>query len=117
MRTMAALAVLATTSCSFQPAPASAPASTPEGAQARKLIGQGARLLDVRTPSEFAGGHIEGALNIPVDSLEGRLAELEPKDKPVVVYCLSGHRSKGAAQVLRTAGFTQVLDLGSIRNW
>jgi len=117
MRAIAALAVLVATSCSFQPAPASAPASTPAGAQARKLIEQGGWVVDVRTATEFGGGHIEGALNIPVDDLKIRLAELEPKDRPVVVYCHSGARSVGAAQMLKTAGFVQVFDLGSIRNW
>ena len=118
MRAVAAVALLAVTAgCSCQPAPASAPASSPAGARARELIAQGARVVDVRTSAEFAGGHIEGALNIPLDELAGRLAELEPKDRPVVVYCLSGHRSKGAAQALERAGFTRVFDLGSLRNW
>jgi phage shock protein E len=97
--------------------PAGAPPKTEAGAKARKLIEDGARLVDVRTRGEFEDGHIEGALNIPVDVVKDRAAELEPRDKPVVVYCRSGHRSAIAAKILREAGFSQVYDMGSIRNW
>ena len=59
-------------------------------------------LLDVRTPEEFASGHIPGAVNISVESLAQRLSEV-PQDKPVVVYCRSGSRSNQAAQILDRA--------------
>ena len=49
--------------------------------------------------------------------LKDRLAEREPKDKPLVVYCRTGHRSAAAARMLRDAGFNRVFDLGSIKNW
>ena len=61
-------------------------------------------LLDVRTPSEYAGGHIDGAVNVPVDDLRGRLREL-PKDRPVVAYCQVGQRGYIATRVLVQAGF------------
>ncbi len=96
---------------------ASARQSETPSAKAHRLVQSGALLLDVRTPGEYGGGHLDGAVNIPVDGLEGRLAEVGPKDKPVVVYCASGHRSGIASRILRNAGFTQVLDLGSIDNW
>ncbi len=73
-------------------------------------------LLDVRTPEEFASGHIPGAVNISVDSLSQRLSEV-PQDKPVVVYCRSGNRSNQAAQILDQAGYTQIYDLGGIVTW
>lgn len=87
------------------------------GAEARQLVQTGARLVDVRTPGEFAAGHIEGAINIPVQELEGRLNELQPKDRAVVLYCRSGHRSGNAARMLKSAGFSAVHDLGPMTRW
>ena len=73
-------------------------------------------LLDVRTPEEFASGHIPGAINIAVDQLPQRLSEV-PQDRPVVVYCRSGSRSGQAAQILDRAGYAQIYDLGGIVTW
>lgn len=73
-------------------------------------------LLDVRTPGEFSGGHIEGAANINVDDLRNRLADV-PTDQPIVVYCRSGNRSAQAARILADAGFENIYDLGGIINW
>lgn len=87
------------------------------GPEARRLVEQGARLIDVRTPAEFSAGHIDGATNIPVDQLSGRLSALGDKSQPVVVYCRSGARSARAASMLRNAGYTNVYDLGGIGNW
>ena len=60
-------------------------------------------LIDVRTPAEFASGHIVGALNIAVETLSNRLSEV-PKDKPVIVDCHSGNRSAQAASIMSGAG-------------
>jgi phage shock protein E len=87
------------------------------GAEARKLVGNGALLLDVRTQEEFALRHIEGALNIPVQQLDRRIGELGTKDRPVVVYCRSGRRSAHAARMLQEAGYTSVHDLGGMNRW
>jgi rhodanese-related sulfurtransferase len=84
---------------------------------ARALVASGGRLLDVRSTGEFAGKHIEGAINIPVDQLAGRIAELGSKDTAIVVYCLSGARSGRAASLLRAQGFTTVADLGPMSRW
>lgn len=73
-------------------------------------------LLDVRTPEEFASGHIAGAVNISVESLASRLSEV-PQDQPVVVYCRSGNRSATASQILSNAGYTGIYDLGGINAW
>src|SRR3990172_6107439 len=73
-------------------------------AEARRLVEEGATLLDVRTESEFAGGHPPGARNVPVQELSGRLGEIQ-KNRPVVVYCHSGSRAMFATRVLRKAGF------------
>ena len=69
-------------------------------------------VLDVRAPAEFAAGHVPGAQNVSHDELPTRLAELSKhRDKPVVLYCRSGRRTAIAAQVLRDAGFSQLLHL------
>lgn len=90
---------------------------TVNGSRAHELVAAGALLVDVRTPQEFAAGAIEGAINVPVDQIGSRLAELEPRDRPVVVYCRSGRRSAAAADTLFDAGFAQVYDLGGMTNW
>ena len=83
--------------------------------QVRTLIQQGATLVDVRSPGEYASGHIDGAINIPVDQIRARMSEI-PTGKPVVLYCRSGARSSNAASVLRSAGRTDVYNAGSISN-
>lgn len=60
-------------------------------------------LLDVRTPTEFAAGHIPGAVNIPVDELRSRIPEL-PADRPVVAYCQVGQRGYLATRILLQKG-------------
>lgn len=97
------------------------PGCVPEGgapvssAEAHQLVEQGATLVDVRTPEEFAAGHLDGARNLPLDALTARMAEL-PRDRAVVVYCRSGARSARAAAVLRSAGH-DVRDLGPMSAW
>jgi len=73
-------------------------------------------LIDVRTPEEFASGHISGAVNIPVESLQSRLSEVS-NVQPIVVYCRSGNRSATASQILEQAGYSNVYDLGGIIDW
>ncbi len=91
---------------------------TVTGEAAHELVKQGALLLDVRTPQEFQGGHLDGAVNVPVQELEAKLATLPAKmDQPIVVYCRSGHRSANAAELLKKAGYTKVQDLGAMSNW
>ena len=84
---------------------------------ARELVANGAMLLDVRSSEEFSGGHIEGAINIPIQELAGRLDELGDKSSPIVVYCQVGGRSVMAKRLLESNGFTQVHDLGGIGQW
>jgi len=86
-------------------------------AEAHRLVGSGARLVDVRASFEFAAGHIPGAINLPVQQVRERQQELGPKDKPIVVYCRSGHRSQVAYDELKSAGFTQLYDLGPMTAW
>jgi phage shock protein E len=87
------------------------------GSKARQLVKDGARLVDVRSPAEFSGGHLPGAVNVPVQEVGSRLKAFGPKDKPVVLYCASGSRSSMARMALKRAGFTQVFNLGSMGRW
>jgi len=89
----------------------------PVRAEAHQIVESGGRLVDVRTPDEFAAGHIEGAVNIPVQDLPARMDELDPKDEPIVVYCRSGARSGSAKRTLESAGYTKVFDLGPMSRW
>lgn len=86
-----------------------------DGAEAHRLVAEGAFLLDVRTPGEYAAGHAEGAVNIPVSELESRLGEL-PRDKTIISYCASGGRSRSAVALLRAEHF-EVRDLRTLRAW
>jgi phage shock protein E len=77
----------------------------------KKMVADGAVILDVRTPQEFNSGHIKGAMNIPVQDLGSQLKRIK-KDKPVITCCASGMRSATAASVLKSAGFTEVYNGG-----
>jgi rhodanese-related sulfurtransferase len=76
-------------------------------------------LLDVRTAGEHAGGHVPGSLNVPIQELPDRLAQLEAgRRRGVIVYCESGGRTRAALRLLRDAGFTDVARLaGDMRRW
>ncbi len=72
-------------------------------------------ILDVRTPDEYAGGHLDTAINIDVmgDDFEQAIAAL-PKDEAIQVYCQAGVRAGRAAKILETAGFGPVENLGGL---
>jgi rhodanese-related sulfurtransferase len=76
-------------------------------------------ILDVRDATEFAAGHIQGARNIPVAELAGRIKEIEKfKDKPVLVHCQKGLRAKTACGILRAQQFSQLHNLqGGLDSW
>jgi rhodanese-related sulfurtransferase len=76
-------------------------------------------VLDVRTPQEFAGGHIPGARNLYYRDLSPHLEGLAAyRDRPLVVYCETGARSRAAIRILREAGFTRVFQLdGDMTAW
>ena len=69
-------------------------------------------LVDVRTPEEYRTGHKEGALNIPVDEVEQRAAQLLPdKNAVILLYCRTGKRADKALEVLRKMGYSHVENL------
>ena len=76
-------------------------------------------VLDVRTPEEFAAGHLPGAVNIPHDELGSRMAELSgARERDIVVYCRTGKRTAQALGVLEEAGFTRLFHLkGDYTRW
>ena len=74
----------------------------------------GPLVVDVRTKEEFAQGAYPGALNIPLDDLEGRLDELGDKDREIVLYCASGARSAYALKMLKRNGFINAENGGGI---
>jgi rhodanese-related sulfurtransferase len=85
--------------------------------QATRLINDGAVVLDVREPAEFAAGHLANSRNIPVGDLDKRVTDL-PANKPVIVVCASGSRAARAASSLRKAGRTDVFCLdGGLSGW
>ena len=70
--------------------------------------------IDVRTPEEYATGHLDGATNIPYDKIAERIAALVPgKDTEIHLYCRSGRRSGLALQTLRDLGYTKVINEGA----
>ena len=76
-------------------------------------------ILDVRTPEEFAAGHVPGAINIPYTHLPSRISEVaDAADKDIVVYCEVGVRAEQGAERLRENGFTKLLHLdGDMQAW
>ncbi len=78
-----------------------------------------ALIIDVRTPDEFSGGHLQNAQNIDISGNDfDKQIETLDKSKPVFVYCLSGGRSASAASTMRGAGFKEVYELdGGIMKW
>jgi phage shock protein E len=78
--------------------------------------GQPHTLVDVRTPEEFASGHIHGAQNIALQELPARWGQL-PKDRPLVLYCRTGNRSGMAGKMALQEGFTEVYNLGGVVEW
>lgn len=70
----------------------------------KELLSQNAVIIDVRTPGEFQGGHVAGSKNIPLQSIQSRVAEIKKMNKPVVLCCASGARSGQATSFLKSQG-------------
>lgn len=130
--TLAALALAATLLLACTPRPAGhreeaattsggephAPApGVVDGETGAALARGGARVVDVRTPAEFAAGHVPGAVNVPFDEVRRRAAELGGPETPLVLYCRSGRRSAIAAEALRELGYSKVWDAQRLDRW
>jgi len=76
-----------------------------------------AHWIDVRTAAEYADGHVSQAVNIPYEEITGRIGEVTgDKDALIYVYCRSGRRSGIAKEALEQAGFSKVVNLGSLED-
>lgn len=100
-------------------APAVAPVRTVDVATLKADLDRASvpLLIDVRTPAEFAGGHVPGAKNVPLDQLDARLAELGTADAEVYVVCQSGARSAKATAALAAKGLRPVNVSGGTGAW
>jgi len=82
---------------------------------ARKQMAEGALVIDVRSPEEFRQGHVSGAINIPLGEVRDMLPrQIADKQQPILLHCLSGGRSAIALRQLKTMGYQQVFNLGSL---
>jgi len=84
--------------------------------EARKMVEEGAQLVDVRADHEWNAGHIAGAKHVPLPELPRRTGELD-QEKPVVVYCRGGNRSSMATAALTDAGYDAVKLTDGIVGW
>jgi phage shock protein E len=84
------------------------------GLNVKEMIKTGAKIIDVRSPGEFADEAYPGAVNIPLNVLPAKLGDLGPKDQPIALYCASGARSAQAARILKQAGYANVVNAGGL---
>lgn len=85
---------------------------------ARHLVDhQGALLIDVGTPAQFAAAHIVGSVNIPAPTVALHQDEIGPWERPIVVYARSGLESARATHVLRSIGYHSVTNVGPMKRW
>lgn len=81
------------------------------------LVDDGAVLVDVRTLAEYKSGHLDGAINLPVETISDNIEnEISDKNTKIVLYCRSGNRSATAVQTLIDMGYKNVYDMGGMSN-
>ena len=71
----------------------------------KTLVKEDAMIIDVRSPAEFNGGHVKGAVNIPLQAIQSSFNKI-PKNKVIITCCASGMRSGSAKSLLKSAGYT-----------
>ena len=87
------------------------------GAPSRAEIPADAVWIDVRSPAEYAGGHLEGAESIPYDGIEAGVAQLKlAKNTPIYLYCAVGGRAGIAKKSLEAQGYSQVINVGGLED-
>ena len=108
---------LATASFAEDPESTKAPSISAAELQARRESGAAPVVIDVRTPEEYASGHIPGAVNVPFDQVARRIAEIDAPHG-VALYCMVGPRARRGESALIAAGYEQVLHLeGGLAAW
>ena len=111
--TIVAIALL----CGAAAASDLAPSISPGELHAQQQKGNAPQIVDVRTPEEYATGHVPGAVNIPHTDLADRLSEVE-SENGVVLYCMVGPRARIGEKVLQQAGVTKIFHLeGGFAAW
>lgn len=75
---------------------------------------RGATVIDVRSSWEYADGHVDGAVNIPLDEITQRVNEIQGMKAPYLLYCQSGNRSGMAMNILQQSGVDQVFNGGGL---
>ncbi|MDB2589093.1 rhodanese-like domain-containing protein [Bacteroidia bacterium] len=75
---------------------------------------KGATVIDVRSSWEYADGHVDGAVNIPLDEITQRVSEIQGMKAPYLLYCRSGNRSGMATSILQQSGVDQVFNGGGL---
>jgi rhodanese-related sulfurtransferase len=80
------------------------------------LVAKGAVIIDVRSRGEYAGGHVKGSVNIPLDQLHNNVKKFKSKEDAIITCCASGMRSGSAKSYLKGQGFTNVHNGGSWQN-
>ncbi|TDD77611.1 rhodanese-like domain-containing protein [Flavobacterium caseinilyticum] len=86
--------------------------SKSDNSQMENLIKEGALLVDVRTPAEFAEGNVKGSINIPLDQVANKIDRFKGK-KYIIVFCRSGNRSAQAKTILEQKGFNNITNGGT----
>lgn len=115
--TILLVSLFATAVFADAPEPAEAPSLSATELNARREAGTGPVVIDVRTPEEFASGHVPGALNIPFDQVVERIATVEAPNG-VALYCMVGPRARKGEAALLAAGHGDVFHLeGGLAAW
>jgi rhodanese-related sulfurtransferase len=115
--TIASLVFSVTPALAEPEAPDEAPSIASLELSARQVSGTAPVVIDVRSPEEYATGHIPGALNIPFDQVAERISEVDAPHG-VALYCMVGPRARKGEAALLSAGYTSVLHLeGGLAAW
>ncbi len=78
----------------------------------KEMIHNGATIVDVRTPGEFAGGHVDGSVNIPMQEFVNRIEEVNAMERPLILCCASGNRSGQVTSYMNAQGDKEVYNGG-----
>ncbi|MDH5612783.1 MAG: rhodanese-like domain-containing protein [Gammaproteobacteria bacterium] len=84
--------------------------------QLKQLLAKGAQLIDVRSTMEFDQGALNGAINLPINTIQHNTGVID-QSRPVLLYCRSGHRSGAVKQFLISLGFQDVYNIGGYTNY
>ncbi|MDY4542819.1 MAG: rhodanese-like domain-containing protein [Candidatus Ventricola sp.] len=112
------MTVLLLTGCAARPSAGTYHQITAQEAAELMESETGYIVLDVRTPEEYAGRHIPGAINVPNETIGSTAPEQLPdREQLILIYCRSGNRSKQAADKLVALGYTNIVEFGGISSW